>query len=203
MSVDKLEQLSSFMDGELEQPAGSLLDAVKGDTALQGAWQRYHLIGDCLRGHLPDRINLELSRNIHTAVASEPAILSPQRPRTFRLQNVLKPAAGLAIAASVAVVAVIGFQSLSPTDIGSQQHMTGPSLAVSTTPEPAVQYAADRPPARVVSTEARQAMPVQRQQMDPQYRFNSYLLNHSEYRANTGVQAFTPYVRIVTHDREE
>jgi sigma-E factor negative regulatory protein RseA len=204
MSEDKLKQLSSFMDSELEQSLDPLLDAVKSDTALQGAWRRYHLIGDCLRGHLPEQINLDLSRDIRAAIEREPAILSPQRPRTARLPSLLlKPAAGLAIAASVAVVAVISFQSLGPIGTGTQE-MTGPTLAVSTAPEPAVQYATERPPApaRMVSGESRQVAP-QQGQMDSQYRFNSYLLNHSEYRANTGVQGFTPYVRIVTHDRQE
>jgi hypothetical protein len=86
--------------------------------------------------------------------------------------------AGLAVAASVAVIAVLGVQQTRTPDA-----VPG-----------AVQVAAN-PPAPA-STERAE---VQAQNGN---RLNAYLVNHSEYAASSGIPGISPYVRIVSYGQE-
>ena len=59
------ENLSAFVDGEL--PGGmerSLLAGLGDDDALRDQWHRYHLIGETLRGGLPDQLDLGLAARV-------------------------------------------------------------------------------------------------------------------------------------------
>ena len=191
MIDEKLEQISALVDDELEQGSRFALHALATDGAYQGVWGRYHLIGECLRGHLPARVDLQLAGRISKALHDDPVLRG-----SHRWQRLLKPAAGLAIAATVAAVAVLGVRQ-----IGSGPAATAmPPLAsnppatnndyqtVTVTAGPVPQQ-----PARNYST------PVD----DAQSRLNRYLVNYNEYRANAGVQGTLPYVRIVAHEVEE
>lgn len=208
--MNKLEEVSAFMDGEAELSAESITASIHNDAELFGAWRRYHLVGDSLRGQLPAQFPAtDLSARISRALESEPAILSPQRRTATVSQRILKPAAGLAIAASVALVAIIGLRGMDQTTgTGS---MTGDTTvaatgAAATAPAPerievqaprqSLQPAAQSQLARTVSTEAVPGDYQQSGQAAGQYRFNSYLINHNEYRANSGVHGM-PYARIV------
>ena len=53
MTDCKNEKISAFMDGE--EPAGQadVVGHLLRDEGLRARWSRYHLISDCLRGHLP------------------------------------------------------------------------------------------------------------------------------------------------------
>ncbi|MCX7144014.1 MAG: RseA family anti-sigma factor [Proteobacteria bacterium] len=65
------ERLSAWMDGELEtEHARQLPSQIKRDAGLRRNWDRYHLIGDALRGVLgPD-----LSVKIDARLGAEPSI---------------------------------------------------------------------------------------------------------------------------------
>jgi sigma-E factor negative regulatory protein RseA len=190
MIDEKLEQISALVDDELEQGSRFVLHALATDEGYKGAWNRYHLMGECLRGHLPVHVDLQLANRISRALHDEPVLQGPHR-----WQRLLKPAAGLAIAASVAAIAILGVRQ-----IGSGPTTTMPPIAsnaptlnndyqtVTVTAGPTPQE-----PARNYST------PVD----DAQSRLNRYLVNYNEYRANSGVQGTLPYVRIVAHEVEE
>ena len=113
MNEANKEQLSAFMDGETDGQRQDLVDQMLKDPELMGAWSRYHLVSDCLRQCLPERIDKELAGNISQALLKEPAILAPDR----RAYPFVKPIAGFAIAASVAALAILGIQ---------QQQVGGP-----------------------------------------------------------------------------
>ena len=113
MNEAKKEQLSAFMDGETGGQHQNLVDQLLKDPELMGAWSRYHLVSDCLKQCLPERIDKELAGNISQALQKEPAILAPDR----RVRPFIKPVAGFAIAASVAALAILGIQ---------QQQVGGP-----------------------------------------------------------------------------
>lgn len=212
--MNKLEEISAFMDGEAELPAGSITAtaSIRNDAELYGAWRRYHLVRDSLRGQLPAQFPAaDLSARLSRALESEPAILSPQKRTTTVGQRILKPAAGLAIAASVALIAIIGLRGMeqtagtgrmaADTTVAATDAATGraPERIEVQAPRQSLQPAAPSQLARTVSTEA-EAVPgdyQQRGQAAGQYRFNSYLINHNEYRANSGVRGSMPYARIV------
>ena len=65
------EKLSAWMDGELEtEHAHQLPSQLKRDAGLRSNWDRYHLIGDALRGVWgPD-----LSVKIYARLGAEPTV---------------------------------------------------------------------------------------------------------------------------------
>lgn len=206
MSANKYEQLSCLMDGDTSVSVDATLKSVEADPALRAAWQRYHLIGDSLREQLPAQIDPGFSARVASLIQHEPAILAPQRSGR-RMQQFLKPAAGMAIAASVAIVALVSLQSIETT---SQDLTAEPSVAA-TAPvqQPATQVAGTAPAntATVRTVSGGQAVIAPRYTPQSnsleQQRLNGYLVNHNEYRASNGsIQGVTPYVRIIAHDPE-
>ncbi len=100
------ENLSAWMDGELESDQGRLLALrLKRDPGLRGDWDCYHLIGDALRGvH-----GAELGASIRVRLEDEPTVLAPRRrARAERLRWF-----ALSAAASVAAVIFVGWMALS------------------------------------------------------------------------------------------
>jgi len=190
MNDEKLEQISALVDDELEQGSGFVLHALKTDEAYKGAWGRYHLIGECLRGHLPARVDMQLADRICKALHDEPVTRT-----SYRFPRLVKSVAGLAIAATVAAIAILGVRQ-----IGS-----GPAA----TATPPIAY---KPPSTnsdyqtVTVTAGPPPQAPGRNYSTPddaQSRLNRYLVNYNEYRSNSGVQGTMPYVRIVAHEVEE
>ncbi|NOZ54246.1 MAG: sigma-E factor negative regulatory protein [Gammaproteobacteria bacterium] len=138
MTIEKYEQLSSFMDGELDK-AGTkqLLEHLCNDQDLKQRWERYHVISDSMRNRLPDSMykkSARFSDTVMSTIESEPTILAPTSSKKFTQPNaqnafaqgsfvqsaLFKRISGVAIAASVATIAVIGVQSQYPTENTSQ-----------------------------------------------------------------------------------
>lgn len=182
MRHDRGEQLSALIDGELsDHEMDQVLDALERDEEMRGQWSRYHLISDSIRSTAANVSVTDLAERIRSAIADEPAILAPPR----KSSRFIKPLAGFAIAASVAIVAVIGIQ---------QPGQSG----VLPLPVAVVQLSASgqpRAPAATVIQRVRWnvAQPV------VETRLNSYLINHNE-RLSTGMYGILPYVRIVGYD---
>ena len=106
MNKTKQEQLSAFMDGEVDGHPRELADDLSRDPELLDTWSRYHLIADCLQGNMPEHMDRELAGKVAKSLEQEPAIVAPIRfPSTF-----MKPVTGFAIAASVAALAIFGIQ---------------------------------------------------------------------------------------------
>ncbi len=120
MSDAKKERLSAFMDGELEGSGqGGAVDQLLEEPELMGAWGRYHLVSDCLKQRLPDRLDRNLAANVSRALQDEPPIVAP----VAFLRPLARPVAGFAIAASVAALAVLGVLGV------QQQQLGGPHEA--------------------------------------------------------------------------
>ncbi|MCF6236276.1 MAG: sigma-E factor negative regulatory protein [Gammaproteobacteria bacterium] len=102
-------KISMLMDGELDhQKTARLLCDLKDDETLRYHWGCYHLIGDAIRNNLPEKSGQALTSNIFKALESEPALTPTSSVVVY--PSFVKPVAGLALAASVAAVTVIGFQ---------------------------------------------------------------------------------------------
>ncbi len=180
MADDKKEWISALADGELaEAELSRALDALRNDRALQSSWSRYHLISDALHGNLESHVDMQLHDRISKALESEPTILAPQSPRKQRPW--LRHVAGLAVAASVSGVAVIGFQQMNNVDTGApaqtMAEVAQPQNFVRMTPQP-VNVAAE--------TNNSEELP-------------PYLAEQHEYSVSSGVNGMVPYVRIVGH----
>ena len=176
------ESVSALMDGEVEKD----MRAGFCNEELKSTWHRYHLISDVMHQRLPVNPNLHLSRKISDLIKQEPAILAPS---TRSIQTFLKPVAGLAIAASVAALAILGIQRYQSTELSTvvQEQIQKPVLSFGVP---------------VTLPDAQAARPVQ-VQMKSDVRINRYLLNHNEYQSNVGVQGMTPHVRLVVTGADE
>jgi len=174
---DKLhEQLSALVDDELEEREQALLlRQLAGDAELSRRLSRFQIISDALQNHLPSRLNTGFHERVHAALNDEP----PVRRERSVFATLFKPVAGLAIAASVAMVAVFSLQS-----VRQEGPEAVPAVASAPTHDSYIRAAADdtiqsEEPARVA-----QGLDV-------------YLVNHSEYAVNRGM---LPYVHLVGHD---
>jgi sigma-E factor negative regulatory protein RseA len=188
MSESNKEQLSALIDGEHNDE--HMLKKLIHDDEMKETWSRYHLIGDCLRDNLPNNISNQVSINVNQTLQNEVTVLAPSKKR-FNI----KPIAGFAIAASVAMVAVFSIKSgndINPTatNPASLATITPVQTEIFNTVEPQVLPAA-------VTTQSDTPESIANQ------RLNGYLLNHSEYRSNVGVNGILPYVRMVTIETQE
>ena len=192
MSKYSREQLSALLDDELGDETGITLQALGNNDEHRQTWSRYNLIGECLRGNLPEHIDPKIADKIRDAIESEPAILAPHR-KTSRF---LKPVMGFAIAASVAVVVILGLQqsNTSPSFVPVQ------SLAINQSALPNQQLVTND--TQQQSGQYFKQLPVVKS-VDAGSRLNRYLVNYNEYRANAGMQGILPYVRIVAYETDD
>lgn len=187
------EQISALMDDE-HNGENRALDKLITDQAMQDTWLRYHLIGDCLRGHLPDQISSDISTHVHNALEYEPTILAPQKSKRISF----KPIAGFAIAASVAMLAVFGIQRSNHNNTLPESAAIAANKVITPVAEPQ-SFAFTEPP----------VLPAAVKKSDTptpsiaNQRMNSYLVNYNEYRSNGGMNGILPYVRIVTIEPQE
>lgn len=181
MNNDNREWLSALADGELQgDELERGLNALRDDPQLQASWKSYHVIRDSVSSNLNDRVAPQLHQRISAALEDEPTILAPQARR----RPWVKQAAGVAIAASVTGMAIIGVQQMNVAD-------TGPVVQPVAQQQEYIRMA----PTLVAEGEERPA----------QYNeaLDRYLVNHNEYSANSGIQGVLPYVRIVGHKAEQ
>lgn len=182
MKEEIREQLSALVDDELtdlERPL--LLGRLQRDADLRACMGRYQLIGDVLRGGVTQATGLGIASRVQAALQDteatqarlESAEESPSRP-------LWKPVMGVAIAASVALVAVLSLQNI------QQAPQDTPVVA---------RTASDTTPPRVA--QVNEAAQWDRIEPQVEQRLNGYLVNHNEFAASRGMQGVTPYVRIV------
>ncbi|MBI5462334.1 MAG: sigma-E factor negative regulatory protein [Gammaproteobacteria bacterium] len=200
MSEQIREQISALLDGELpaaEQPL--LLERLARDPALRAHWSTYQLIGDSLRKALPARIDLNLAERVRNEIDALPA---QHAGLSSAARRALKPLAGLAVAASVAVVVVLAVQQVRTPAPGVVQMAANPPVS-GVSGVSGVPGTSGVPRAYVQVQDTRGAVP-RGDVPSPQVgkRLNEYLVNHSEYAASGGMPGMQPYVRIVGYDQE-
>ncbi len=164
MTANAHEQLSALLDGELpEAEVAMAVRRVARDDALRAAALRYSLIGDALRDELPAGRPANLVARVRagldagTAPVPLPAVEAPARHGRFA-----RLAAGFAVAASVAVVALVALP-------GRQQESVPPVLTANELVSPVPAQGMMIPP---VYTRAAGGGPD---------RLTRYYVNHTEY----------------------
>ncbi len=170
------EQLSALVDDELADSEQSLLiRQMARNPELRERLLHYQLISDALHDNLPQQIDTCFHERVHAAVQQEVAIdVAPSR-----FAALFTPLAGLAIAASVAVVAVVSLQTV-------RQQDTAVTASVATAPSVDSYIRAENAPTPVA----------------PARGLDVYLVNHNEFAVNRGMQGMLPYVRIIGQDTQ-
>lgn len=177
------EKLSALLDGELE--TSEIVQTVKqtaNESPMREAWGRYHLIRDVMRGQLDSLAAPGLAESVSSRLKSEPSILVPRRRSGIKVKAT-RWVAGMAVAASVAAVAIVGVRSFGP-DQGSAPQLFAQSV------ETADYLRNDGIRWKAVST-------------DVENDLNMYLVQHSEFTPTTGMNGVMSYVRFVGYDTKK
>ncbi len=189
------EHVSALLDDELpSQDLRETLDRLLADRELHRVWDRYHLIGDVMRGE-GARITADgIAGQVQARLASEPPIIAAPagRRRAAPPGYWLRPVAGAALAASVAALAVV---SLPLLNRGDEQQ--APALARTTAPAAAVPIS-PRPPVQYVNYGGTRWNNLETPGLES--KLNRYLVDHSEYAASGGLGGVLPYASFVSYD---
>ncbi len=161
------EQLSALADDELPRGEFPLLwQRVAQDPELTARWARYHLMRDALRGDLPEQVASGLGNTLATSLADEPS-------RVTKPAGWVRRAAGPALAATVAAVALLTLQVEQPA--GPEE-----ALVVPVTANPQVDAGRF---ATASGFQWDQAQP------EVQTELDRYLLNHTDDAVSTEMDA--------------
>lgn len=202
MANEQEERVSALADGECEpHQLDALLARMREDDALRARWARYHLISDALHNNLTRGTRLDISQQVSAALESEPVIFAPVWQRALPSRRMVKQAAGVAMAASVTAVAILGAQWVN-RDMPGAATPSVASVATPATPR-AVELVAMESPAQGQATPAQMA---EGQKPDEQMwirNLDSYVVNHNEYLGNSGMYGVLPYARLVSHESQE
>ena len=168
--ADSSEYVSRLVDGDLEEAlVDEVLDILERNPQSRQCWERYHLISDAFRNHLSVAVDPLLATRVRNAVEAE------EMPRAPLWIPVARQLAGLAMAASIAAVAVLGvYRFTHQADSGTMRLADAKQTSSATS-----------------------VRPVQVQAVDP--KLQDYLIDHSAQASASGMPGLLPYVRLVGH----
>ncbi|RLJ17782.1 hypothetical protein DJ030_11845 [bacterium endosymbiont of Escarpia laminata] len=182
MTEKEREKLSALTDDELSafETPGAVKKLIRSEDQ-QASWSRYHLIGDVMRQETGPAVMPNLAASIRQRLEDEPVVLAPGNIG----RRWIKPVAGAAIAASVALMAVM----VAPQFINPEQGGTSlPQVAVNQLPNERT-YASQRGTRWELLAKP-----------EVESRLNSYLVNHHGYAPAGNMKGIMPYATFVSYD---
>jgi len=178
-SDDLKEKLSALVDNELDElNERQLMTTLDKDLPLRQTWERYHLVRSVLRGETGAELSTNSAERVASRLDSEPVPVAP-----FQRQRFARTAGMLAIAASVAAIAVVSVQ-------WSNRSVSSPvtTLAVAKpVPDKIIRAGTTRWNMKQKAPEAESAL-------------NAFLVEHNEFASSAGFGGMMPYVRVVGYD---
>jgi negative regulator of sigma E activity len=173
-----LEQLSAWLDGELEPDVDAvMLDRLKTDPDLRAQFEWFNLAGDALRSHEVAACHRpQLVEQVRCALDSEPVRVAPGALSASKLRRHL--AAGITVVAAAGVLAVVALPQLRGTDLAPA------------TPAAAPMAVAGRLPGAPAA--APNALAARSPQLD------AYFRAHRELATNGVMPSAAAYIRMST-----
>ena len=195
MSTNKRkEKISAFLDNEMFRDE-LMSFSLSSESEDAGVVKRYQMMGDSLRGEMSDSSFIDVSQAVREALLDENIIVespavenhaestsmtSNSKTGSFTLSAWFRPVAGMAVAASVALVMVV--------TLSGQENVTPIAKNIEQQPAamPAVQLAIENKSVDKKATD-----------IDPR------LVNqHLEFATQDTLQGRLPYVRAVSYQIE-
>ena len=173
------EKLSAFVDNELDElDEHRVHAALAGDAALRRTWERYHLARSALHQELEIILPSDMAERVSRRIAGEPS-----EAGSYRRHQLARLAGTLAMAASVAAIAILGVQRVNaPPEQPATLAASSPVNA-----EPVIRVGTTRWDTK--EPEAEDAL-------------NAYLVEHNEFASN--FDGMMPaYVRVVGYDSDK
>ena len=206
--TDLNEKLSLLLDDYADDNADATIDEVIGDINLQYRTRRYRIIGEAMRNELPQAIDTGFHSAVMAQIHDQAAVPTPApiaaQESTVRHSLLswmtLKPLAGLAIAASVAMITVALWQPLK-----QEPGQPGDGL-VSADQEKIQKLAGQQLEGGAVTVSTRVQSPgtrwkVERESPGMQQKLNAYLVNHTEQ--SNSMQGLIPQARVAGFDARQ
>ncbi len=211
---EQRENLSSLLDDYRSAESDSaVLDQVLGDVNQRYTLRRYQLIGEVMRNEVPARIKPDFAADVMAQIEQEPALHAPQQPATRKTAAsswfwsvLFKPLAGVAVAATVAFVAVSSVQMQMSDKTANNQ--VADSSATNARVEQLASIPVINAPVRVSTNSAHKTVhqtgmnwKIRRGSPAFQKKLNTYLINHNEF--SKSMQGIIPQVRVVGFDAQK
>jgi sigma-E factor negative regulatory protein RseA len=116
MTNDLRESISALMDDEANEIEIHRVLSKMDDEGFRKSWKRYQVIGSVMRGERVDSLQVDISKNIASAIESEHLEVAPggnplsaeNIKTSTRTTRFIKPLTSVAVAASVAFMVVFG-----------------------------------------------------------------------------------------------
>jgi len=189
MTEQEFERLSALVDDEL--PSGEISGEIQklfNSEQARASWSRYHLIGDAMRREMGSLYTPSLGQEISRRLQDEPVALAPnaiKQPTSISR----KAWSGLAIAASVAALAVV----MTPQLINPEGDTTPQQVAeVKPLPQSNTLY---------VAQDGTRWDLLKKPEVES--RLNAYLVNHQELSPSSNIKGIMPYATFVSYDGKQ
>ena len=206
---DKISYLLDEYSGDKQSRA--VLDEVENDINLQYKMRRFQMIGQVMRHELPRQINTDFSANVMAQIGqieiaanvSDGSDAGIENRQSIWTWSFMKPFAGMAVAASVALVSITLWQS-SSVDINSEQAteqiVSSDQLSVDQQKIERLASQSILTNAVPVSSSLGNGLRWKTNNSAPalQQRLNAYLVNHTEY--SNSMQGLIPQARVAGFD---
>jgi len=236
---NKGEHLSSFVDGELDKDhCDILISSICKDDDMKSCLTRYQMISDSMKNQLPDGIKSDFVHCVMSAIESEPTAFAttfattaptlvstaPNKTSSAAIKSkddkpgkviafpsFTRKIAGLAIAASVATVAVIAVQTQNQEPANQVVVMPENSefvrlqneSAMTANVNPVIIPKADSGFSTASSSVSQKSNP----QLRPTPKFDpilqQYIVNHAQYASGSGVNDIFSHARIVASSQDK
>lgn len=215
-ATEKEEQVSAFIDDELTHEHNEqFINAICKDKDLKSCLERYQMISDSMRNQLPAGVKPDFANSVMAAIESEPTILAPANlsHKSSFPSLLTRKAAGFAIAASVATIAVIGVQS-QYTDEPQQVATKMPDNSefvrmdkenpMTAKVQPVITPRSESSGYSTASTTVQQqAIPQINSPRNFDWQLHQYIVNHSQYANGAGVHDIISSARIVSSSEQK
>ena len=213
------QKLSNLLDEYSPEDADQQsLDDLLDDVNQQYCLKRYQMIGQVMRHELADQIDTEFSENVMGKIRAiktdDNTTVSQQAVNQNKVKSIwhwgfLKPVAGMAVAASVAIVSITLWQ---PASVTTGSSVSGESIV--SAEQKKIDLLVKQPTQAVVpasamldnaSTNSNSNSGMHWKVISDapalERKLNAYLINHTEY--SKSIQGFIPQARVAGYGSEK
>lgn len=183
---DKMnEKISRLIDSEMEyELQANVLDYLADSKDAAKSWANYQLVGNIMRGEV-SAVGRDLSDDIAKAIEQEPTVLSSssianQLTGSVPANDVWRPVAMFAVAASLALVAVLAINPL---------QKQSPDNTV-----------ADIQPQVELKNRSTQQIAANSEQQLFAQEFGEMLSVHGEFSSTSGLNGLVAYAKLVSNE---
>jgi negative regulator of sigma E activity len=213
------EKLSNLLDEYSPKDADQRpLDNLLSDVNQQYCIKRYQMIGQVMRHELANKIDTEFSENVmgkiraiktddNTTVSQQ--VVNQNKVKSIWHWGFLKPVAGMAVAASVAIVSITLWQ---PVSVTTGSSVSGESIV--SAEQKKIDLLVKQPTQAVVPASAMLGNASTNSNSNSgmhwkvisdapalERKLNAYLINHTEY--SKSIQGFIPQARVAGYGSEK